>query len=109
MAAEPLRASVRHAAPSCSRFWVAKLLPARRPRRRRLCRPRHLLQRLPPRVDSLFMLQQLAYVIITPYTLYKSRTGGILARLITRTGLEMVAARMFSPSTELVPDYSKLI
>ena len=37
------------------------------------------------------MSQQLAYVIITPYTLYKSRTGGILARLITRTGLDMVA------------------
>jgi nucleoside diphosphate kinase len=55
------------------------------------------------------MLQQLAYVIITPYTLYKSRTGGILARLITRTGLEMVATRMFSPSQELVEDYSKLI
>ena len=55
------------------------------------------------------MLQQLAYVIITPYTLYKSRTGGILARLITRTGLEMVATRMFSPSPELVQDYSKLI
>ena len=55
------------------------------------------------------MLQQLAYVIITPYTLYKSRTGGILARLITRTGLEMVGARMFSPSPELVQDYSKLI
>ena len=35
------------------------------------------------------MSQQLAYVIITPYTLSKSRTGGILARLITRTGLEL--------------------
>jgi len=55
------------------------------------------------------MLQQLAYVIITPYTLYKSRTGGILARLITRTGLELVGARMFAPSPELVEDYSKVI
>jgi len=55
------------------------------------------------------MLQQLAYVIITPYTLHKSRTGGIIARLITRTGLEMVGARMFSPSPELVQEYSKLI
>src|SRR5438270_9871498 len=55
------------------------------------------------------MLQQLAYVIITPYTLYKSRTGGILARLITRTGLEMVGARMFSPSPELVEEYSNVI
>src|SRR2546421_9770298 len=55
------------------------------------------------------MLEQLAYVIITPYTLYKSRTGGIIARLITRTGLEMVSSRMFSPSPELVQEYSKLI
>src|SRR6266478_8406834 len=55
------------------------------------------------------MLQQLAYVIITPYTLHKSRTGGIFARLITRTGLELVAARMFAPSPELVQEYSKLI
>jgi len=55
------------------------------------------------------MSQQLAYVIITPYTLYKSRTGGILARLITRTGLEMVGARMFAPSAELVEKYSEAI
>jgi nucleoside diphosphate kinase len=55
------------------------------------------------------MSQQLAYIIITPYTLYNSRTGGILARLITRTGLELVGARMFSPSPELVQKYSDLI
>lgn len=55
------------------------------------------------------MSQELAYVIITPYTLYKSRTGGILARLITRTGLELVAARMFAPSPELVKKYSDTI
>jgi nucleoside diphosphate kinase len=52
------------------------------------------------------MSQQLAYVIITPYSLYKSRTGGILSRLITRTGLELVGARMFGPSAELVKRYS---
>ncbi len=52
------------------------------------------------------MPQQLAYVIITPYSLHKSRTGGILSRLITRTGLELVGARMFAPSTELVKKYS---
>ena len=55
------------------------------------------------------MVQQLAYVIITPYTLHKSRTGGILARLITRTGLELAAARMFAPSIELVQQYSDVI
>jgi nucleoside diphosphate kinase len=55
------------------------------------------------------MSEQLAYVIITPYTLYKSRTGGILARLISRTGLDLVGARMFAPSAELVQKYSSMI
>src|SRR3974390_2779981 len=52
------------------------------------------------------MAQQLAYVIITPYSLHKSRTGGILTRLLSRTGLDLVAARMFAPSPELVKKYS---
>src|SRR2546423_4069730 len=52
------------------------------------------------------MAQQLAYVIITPYSLHKSRTGGILARLLTRPGLDLAAARMFGPSPELVKEYS---
>lgn len=55
------------------------------------------------------MPQELAYAIITPYSLYKSRTGGILTRLITRTGLELAAARMFAPSRELVEKYSENI
>ena len=55
------------------------------------------------------MSQQLAYVIITPYSLHKSRTGGILARLITRTGLDLAGARMFAPSPELVREYSNMI
>jgi len=53
------------------------------------------------------MPEQLAYVIITPYSLYKSRTGGILTRLITRTGLDLVAARMFGPSADLVREYAE--
>ena len=53
------------------------------------------------------MPQQLAYVIITPYSLHKSRTGGILSRLITRTGLDLVGARMFAPGEELVKKYSE--
>jgi nucleoside diphosphate kinase len=55
------------------------------------------------------MSQQLAYVIITPYSLHKSRTGGILSRLISRTGLDLVAARMFAPGPELVQNYSDAI
>jgi len=55
------------------------------------------------------MPQQLAYVIVTPYSLYKSRTGGILSRLITRTGLDLVGLRMFAPSAELVKEYAGTI
>ncbi len=55
------------------------------------------------------MSQQLAYVIITPYSLHKSRTGGILSRLISRTGLDLVAARMFAPSPELVKEYAEAV
>ena len=55
------------------------------------------------------MSQQLAYVIITPYSLYKSRTGGILSRLITRTGLDLVDLRMFAPSLELIREYAETI
>ncbi len=55
------------------------------------------------------MSQQIAYVIVTPYSLHKSRTGGILARLISRTGLELAGARLFAPSEELVRKYSEVI
>src|SRR5215467_6867242 len=53
------------------------------------------------------MPEELAYAIITPYSLHKSRTGGILSRLITRTGMELAGARMFAPSPELVQKYSE--
>ena len=52
------------------------------------------------------MAEELSYVLVTPYSIRKSRTGGILARLISRTGLEVVAARMFAPSAELVAKYA---
>jgi nucleoside diphosphate kinase len=55
------------------------------------------------------MAQELAYVLITPYSLHKSRTGGILARLISRTSLELAAARMFAPSPQLVEEYARIV
>src|SRR5580700_10834073 len=72
-------------------------------------RPRPAFRKATRSPPEFSMAQQLAYVIITPYTLHKSRTGGILARLITRTGLEMAAARLFAPSAELVRQYSDVI
>jgi nucleoside diphosphate kinase len=53
--------------------------------------------------------EELSYAIITPYSMCKSRTGGIIARLISRTGLDLVAARMFAPSEELVRRYAETI
>src|SRR6266851_4746948 len=53
--------------------------------------------------------EELAYAIITPYSMRKSRTGGIIARLISRTGLDLVSARMFVPSEELVRRYAEKI
>jgi nucleoside diphosphate kinase len=55
------------------------------------------------------MPQELAYVILTPYSLYKSRNGGILSRLISRTSLDLAAMRMFAPSAELVKQYADTI
>ena len=52
--------------------------------------------------------EELAYVLINPYTVFKSRTGGVIARLFTRTALELVAARMFAPSRELVERYAEI-
>ena len=53
--------------------------------------------------------EELAYAILTPYSMRKSRTGGIVARLISRTGLDLAAARMFAPSKELVRRYAETI
>ena len=53
--------------------------------------------------------EELSYAIITPYSMCKSRTGGIIARLISRTGLDLVAARMFAPGDELVRRYAETI
>ena len=53
--------------------------------------------------------EELAYVILTPYSMRKSRTGGIISRLISRTGLDLVASRMFAPSDELVRRYAEKV
>ena len=51
--------------------------------------------------------EELSYVIVTPYSMRKSRTGGILSRLISRTGLDLVGGRMFAPGEELVRRYTE--
>ena len=55
------------------------------------------------------MAQELSYVLITPYTIVKSRTGGVIARLLSRVDLELCAAQIFAPSRDLAETYSASI
>ncbi len=55
------------------------------------------------------MAQELAFALINPYIIAKSRTGGVIARFMNRTRLNLVAARMFGPSRELADAYADLI
>jgi nucleoside diphosphate kinase len=55
------------------------------------------------------MGKELAVVLINPYTIAKSRTGGVIGRFLSRTCLELVNARMFTPSKELAQEYAKII
>jgi nucleoside diphosphate kinase len=52
------------------------------------------------------MSEELAYVLITPYTIEKSRTGGVIARLLSRSRLEFVGARMLVPTKEFIENYA---
>ena len=55
------------------------------------------------------MSEQLAYALITPYSILKSRTGGIIARLLGSSNLELVAARMYIFSDAFLDSYKKVI
>ena len=55
------------------------------------------------------MAKELAFVLINPYTVSKSRTGGVIARYISRTGLDLVAARMFAPHAQLAAAFAAQI
>lgn len=55
------------------------------------------------------MAHELTFCLINPYTIAKSRTGGVIGRIMTRTGLELVATRMYGPGPELVQQYADLI
>jgi nucleoside diphosphate kinase len=55
------------------------------------------------------MAKELGFVLITPHSLRKSRTGGIIGRFSRIEGLDFVAAHMFGPSQDLVDRYVELI
>lgn len=55
------------------------------------------------------MSSELTYVLITPYSLIKSRTGNIIARLMSFSGCDLVGIRMMRPSDEFVDEYIKRV
>lgn len=55
------------------------------------------------------MEKTLSYVIVTPYSVAKSRTGGVIARLLSRTDLELVAAQMVAPDENFAKEYAAVI
>ena len=52
------------------------------------------------------MSKGLSYVLVTPYTVAKSRTGGVLSRLLSRTDLELAGAQIFAPDEGFAEKYS---
>lgn len=55
------------------------------------------------------MEQHLSYVFVTPYTIAKSRTGGVISRLLSRTDLELVGAQMIAFDEQFAKDYAAAI
>ncbi|MGO9214301.1 MAG: nucleoside-diphosphate kinase [Syntrophales bacterium] len=55
------------------------------------------------------MATELTYVVITPYSLMKSRTGNIIARLMSFSGCDLVGVRMMRPSDEFVNEYMRRV
>ena len=55
------------------------------------------------------MKKELTYALITPYSLLKSRTGGIISRLLSLSDLALVGARMYTPSDKFLDEYCETI
>jgi nucleoside diphosphate kinase len=52
------------------------------------------------------MKQTLSYIIVTPYSIVKSRTGGVIARLLSRSNLELAGAQIIAPDENFVREYA---
>ncbi|MFZ4398120.1 MAG: nucleoside-diphosphate kinase [Kiritimatiellia bacterium] len=52
------------------------------------------------------MAKELAFVLVNPYPIRKSRTGGIMARYLARTDLKLAGARLFGPSQALADEFA---
>ncbi|NCC63052.1 MAG: nucleoside-diphosphate kinase [Spirochaetia bacterium] len=55
------------------------------------------------------MEQALSYVLVTPYTVAKSRTGGVLSRLLSRISLELIGVQMIAMDQQIANDFAAII
>ncbi len=55
------------------------------------------------------MQTDLSYLIITPYTIAKSRIGGVLSRLLSQIDLELVGAQMIAPTMKFAKEYAEIV
>ena len=52
---------------------------------------------------------ELSYVLVSPYTVAKSRIGGVLSRLLTRVDLELVGAQIVLVDAQLAKEYAAIL
>lgn len=55
------------------------------------------------------MENTLSYVFVTPYTIAKSRTGGVVSRLLSRLDLELVGAQMIAADDYFAKTYADIL
>jgi nucleoside diphosphate kinase len=55
------------------------------------------------------MSQAISYVLVTPYTIAKSRTGGVISRLLSRADLELIGAQMIVPDQAFANEYADIL
>lgn len=55
------------------------------------------------------MEQSLSYVFVTPYTVAKSRIGGVISRLLSRVDLEFVGAQMIAADEAFAKAYAEIL
>lgn len=55
------------------------------------------------------MKQTLSYVLVTPYTIAKSRIGGVLSRLLSQVDLQLVGAQIIAPDEKFAHDYAEIL
>jgi nucleoside diphosphate kinase len=53
------------------------------------------------------MNRTVSYVVVTPYTIAKSRTGGVMSRLLAQADLELVGAQMIAPDETFSREYAQ--